>query len=522
MFLLLATALAMPCPTTSAPTADTTHGCVQGLRDGAFEAFLGVPYAEPPVGDRRWARPEPKAPWGRLRAISPGDHCPQTTGTLGGELGPGSGVEDCLYLNVVRPTGTAVGADLPILFFTHGGSHTDGSGTQTLYLDRPELVQQDVILVTHNYRLGQLGWLGHPAMSAEDPDGTSANQGLMDTLLALQWVHDNAAAFGGDPDRITIFGESAGSANTCALLTTPASAGLFSGAILQSGPCVSDYAPLSGPTGPFQESSEDMGRRLGDALGCADPDPTVELACMRSRSTSEVMAVMQGRPGLLGAGESYTLVHDGVLLPRQPAEAFAQGAFHRVPVVVGSTGDEGSIFVIGDPGAQDWTALETRVRFWGLAAGIADRDALVALYGPASYPDPEAAYAAFVGDTAFVCPGRALARTLSDFVPTRLYSFERTPGFLPLYGAYHGAELHYIFGTLPWYAGPNDRGLADTMQQIWAWFARGTLVGPWPTVETGAGQGGTWARLDVPPSVTTGVRATQCDFLEAQGWRALP
>jgi para-nitrobenzyl esterase len=485
------------CTSDAGPAVQTSTGCVIGAQTGDLETFLGVPYAEPPVGDLRWRRPVPVTPWSTpLDATRPGPACPQTNGTLDGALEPGDGDEDCLTLNMLRPPGAS---NLPILFFSHGGSHVDGSGSQALYIDDPALAQS-AIVVTHNYRLGPLGFLSHPLLSAEDPDGVSGNQGLRDTLMALQWVHDNASALGGDPDKVLIFGESAGGLTTCALWMMPEARGLFSAMLTESAPCTNLERPMRRST-LVQESGEDQGSRYAAELGCdRDPDP---LACMRDADVSDVLAALPGQQGLLDAGETYGVVIDGVQLPHGYADALRLGDVAPVPVFATTNADEGLIFTAGIPLANE-AAYRNALRPYALLAR-SSVDELAALYDPADYPSYAAAFSDLFGDYAFVCPTRQM---LADVDGYGLY-FGRDYLGAEVAGAFHGAELGYVFGTLR--AAPAvDAALAETLQAAWTSTVTTPVVdGPWPQIGEG------WVEVGADGAISTvaDLKAEKCAVL---------
>jgi para-nitrobenzyl esterase len=217
----------------------TDHGAVRGVVSGDTYAYRGIPYAAPPVGPLRWRPPAPAACFDGVRdAAMFGARCPQTSDNGEGEV---VGDEDCLQLNVVTPR-AASAEPRPILFWIHGGGFQSGSSSNETFgvniYDPQEVVERTgVIVVTINYRLGPLGWLAHPTLAAEDSHQSTGNYGHLDQIAALAWVKANARAFGGDPDRVTIYGESAGGASVCNLISSPLAAGLFSGAIMQSGGC---------------------------------------------------------------------------------------------------------------------------------------------------------------------------------------------------------------------------------------------------------------------------------------------
>ena len=506
----------VPCPEGLQDAVTTSTGCVQGERVGGLTVFRGVPYAASPVGPLRWRRTEPVEPWSEpLPALAFGPVCPQTNGTLGGDLAPGDGDEDCLYLNVWTPDPDGA---LPVLFFTHGGGHVDGAGSQALY-DGTELADRGAVVVTHNYRLASLGFLAHPLLTGEDPGGTSGNQGLFDTLEALRWVHDNAAAFGGDPDRVLVFGESAGALTSCALLAMPQAEGLFSSAVIQSGPCGSLEKPLSDPSAA-DETAEEFGERFAQELGCAGEADV--LACMRAASTGEILATLPGRVGLTGQGEAYGPNVDGVLLPAPARELIAAGGLHDIAVLAGTNADEATIFTAG------W-AIDTAGESQALVAWFAgllglDVAETMALYAPDAYESPRAALNAFYGDAIFHCPSRSFLRAAGAYLPAWQYSFTHVRSFMEDWGACHGCELSFLFGTGQWFTA-DERALSGAMQEAWVALAAegspsASATGPW--LAFGSDPAEPFMELNTPAQAGSGWRAEQCDFLDAQGWHQYP
>ncbi len=329
-----------------------TGGPAQRRADGVYR---GIPYAAPPVGERRWKPPAPPVSWTDPREFDAyGPVCPQPTA----DGDPMS--EDCLTLNVTAPAEASPagsGNGLPVMVFFHGGSFIGGAGSLSLY-EGENLVDRGVILVTVNYRLGPLGYLAHPLLSAESPDGVSGNYGLLDQIAALTWVRDNIAAFGGDPAKVTIFGQSAGAESVCLLLVSPLARGLFRAAIAESPVMTGSLRPLRTSfldkalaLGPRVRSAEELGLALAEALG-ADKAPDV-LAAMRAASYEELIKSGSGLwrdYGLAVAGLVYGPAVDGVAIPDHPVRLMRGGAWNAVPVMTGTTADESAIFLPGlDP-----------------------------------------------------------------------------------------------------------------------------------------------------------------------------
>jgi para-nitrobenzyl esterase len=447
-------------------TANPPIGPVVGTVGPAMHTFLGVPYAEPPVGPLRWAPPVAKAAWTTPRDASAyGPRCAQ----IGGPFGESGTDEDCLSLNVYVPHRKAVPErDLkgkrPVMVWIHGGAFQNGSAEN--YDPTKLLAAGDVIVVTINYRLGVLGFLAHPALSAESADGVSGNYGILDQQLALRWVRDNIRAFGGDPRRVTIFGESAGGMSVHVHLASPGAAGLFHRAISQSG------AVFQQPT---LEEGETTGTDIADGLGC--PDQTT--ACLRALSVADVLA---GQPSGL---QTTSPVIDGVVLPLPLRDAFDTGAFNRVPVIEGSNRDEMTLFVAGlfDLRGIPVTADNYHAAISGLlGVGAGAAPLLASRYPVDDYPTPAEALSALGTDAAFACNALAADRRLSKWVPTYAYEFDdRNAPMLYLppvsfpYGAAHAAEIQYLFDTpaaFPQALDPDQQRLSATMARYWTKFAR--------------------------------------------------
>lgn len=407
-------------------TVQTSTGAVSGVDLNGITVFRGIPYAAPPVGELRWRAPQPAAPWDGVRACTEfGDMCIQNSGFVGMDAflhHPQS--EDCLYLNIWTPAQSA-GENLPVHFWVHGGGFQGGLGDEPLY-QGVSLVEQGEILVTINYRLGAFGFLAHPSLTAEDPHGTSGNYGLLDQIAALRWVKRNIRAFGGDPNRITINGQSAGAMSVAVLLSSPLTSGLYSGAILQSG------SPRPGAC--TLEGAESYGAALQQKLGCAD------IEAMRALPAEAILAATKPAPG---APLAFLPVVDGYVLQEDPYDAFLGGRIGQVPVIIGSNADEGLFAPVN--GADFASFSEDAKRYFG-----ADYAEFCALYNFT----PENFHRAALDvqrDFAFVNI-RYVLKTLSDTHPCPVYQYYFTEPILlqdgTFIGATHSAELFYVFGTL--------------------------------------------------------------------------
>jgi len=440
----------------------TDKGAVRGVRDQGVDSFLGIRYAAPPVGNLRWRPPRPAAPWsGVAPATAYGNRCAAAASSNG----PRTEAEDCLFVNVQRPTGVRAGERRPVYVFIHGGGLVNGSSNQA---DMAAVVRQTgAVGVTFNYRLGVLGFLGLAGLTAES--GESGNYGFQDQQAALRWIRRNIAAFGGDPRRVTLGGESAGGWSVCGHLVAPGSRGLFAQAMMQSGSC----------TTVTRAQAEASGAKLASAVGCAD------VACLRRTPVSALIDAPQPAVGL---------VRGTPTLPPDPAAAVASGRFARVPVVIGSNRDEGRTFAQGFIGQS-----RTRYEAYVTSTFGASAPAVLARYPwPARADRFTAAYlvGAIMTDSGAVagiggCSDRRLTHALARWTLVYAYEFDhRTgPGLTPIpgyvWGAGHAAELAYLFPSFdngtpiaPTFDAA-ERRLARDMKAAWIRFASTGTPG-WP------------------------------------------
>jgi para-nitrobenzyl esterase len=451
------------------PLVFTFSGPVRGaVTPAGIREFLGIPYAAPPVGNLRWRPPVAHAPWFQpLEATNFANHCPQPPSPFG----RASITEDCLFLNVFTPLSSDSFRLHPVMVWIHGGALVTGESDD---YDPTALVEDGVIVVTINYRLGALGFLAHPAFAAEntDPDhdrdidsNSAGDYGLMDQQQALRWVRDNILFFGGDPLNVTIFGESAGGLSVFSHLVSPPAAGLFHKAIIESGSYALTTQTLA--------TAEAAGTAFATAAGCTSQTA----ACLRALPITAILANEDP------AG--YTPNIDGEFLPLSLGTALATGQFHRVPVIQGTNHDEWRLFTALDfdltigPIANNEAAYEAALAtLVGPAAPIVS-----AQYPLASFPSADIAFATAGTDAAFACPALAADLSMSPFVPVSPYEFndENAPqDFLPPvsfpYAAAHASELQYLF-TLPVTVPrqpltAQQLQLSSTMQHYWTNFAK--------------------------------------------------
>lgn len=422
-----------PSPVLCDDPVATRDGAIRGEADGeATCRYLGIPYAAPPVEDLRWRPPAPAIAWSGIRdATHFAPHCAQKSVMEVVNFDPArEGSEDCLTVNVWRPR---TPGPHPVMVWYHGGGLYGGTANTPMYHSAPLATAGDVVVVTVNYRLAVFGYLATPGLAAEDPHGSAGNYGLLDQVAALRWVRENAAAFGGDPDNVTIFGESAGGWSVCSLLTTPLSAGLFHKAIMESGGC---NAVTS------MERGFEVGARVAEALGCAPEDTP----CMRAAPAGRVLR--RGVQFELKGFEWMPRI-DGWVVPAAPVTMIREGAYHKVPFLAGANRDEVKVAVAFSP-SQYLDGAEGYERRLVDKFGADAAPAIEALYDLGQYRRPAAAYRQMFTEVALLCPTFRGVSTLAEGgTPAWLYRFDFDRfRFGRLVGAAHGMELPFVFGTL--------------------------------------------------------------------------
>jgi para-nitrobenzyl esterase len=441
-------------------TVKVAQGTLHGQVAGDVVSFKGVPFAAPPVGELRWKPPQAPASWKGVReAAAYGASCMQMGQARSG--GTQNQSEDCLYLNVWRPA-KAPSAKLPVMVWIHGGAFIQGSGSAAIY-DGTHFAERGVVLVTVNYRLGRLGFFAHPALTAENAKGPLGNYGLMDNIAALKWVKANAAAFGGDPNNVTVFGESAGGVLVNFLMAAPEAKGLFSKAISESGFGRSAGLPIRGDAA---RTGEKIGLTFAQGAGITGAGPDAAKA-LRALSAQQLSAPVSG----LGDPGIPSPMVDGVVVPEPPPEAFAKGHEAKVPYIAGGNSFEASLF---PQAAQNPEA--TLGRLGPL------RERVVAAYGGA----PADVANDLTTETTVIEPNRHLARLhTKNGHPSWVYYFSYVPAAQrsAVHGLAHGGEIIYVFDNLrdePMTIGqrtiaaatPEDHRIGDQAIAYWVAFAK--------------------------------------------------
>jgi para-nitrobenzyl esterase len=492
---------------------ETEEGPVKGFLVNGVAEFLGIPYAAPPVGNLRWKPPQKHASWTNvLQATAFGPICAQIT-TLGAFAGPANNNEDCLYLNVFTPdVDPAAREKFPVIVWIHGGGNVDGESND---YDASKLASQGhTVVVTLNYRLGLLGFLAHPALDAEGHH--FANYGILDQQFALKWVQQNIAEFGGDKNNVTLGGQSAGSVDVSANVVSPLAAGLFQRAIFESG--LVEPAPLA-----FAES---VGAKFGVAAGCGSGASAAVAKCLRNLSVAQIMT-LQGTAAASGpfvAGG--TGIADGQIVPSGGfLSAFKSGQFNHMPIMSGSTEDEGNFnigiseFFSGPPrvptSEADFTNFITATFSGPSGPGGSGPDypagtvnKVKAQYPLSAYPTPQLVFDAVETDSGVLCQQHALNKVLAPQVPvyayefadrTAPYYFPKMPGFVPL--AAHTTDIQYLFPLfhggptgIPHQLNNKQEQLSDELVAAWTNFA---------STGNPNGQGNTsWPRYEIAPGKT--------------------
>lgn len=478
------------------PIVQTANGPVEGFLSNSVAEFLGIPYAAPPVGTLRWKPPQAHSPWTKtLKATAYGGRCAQVT-TLGVFAGPATSNEDCLFINVFSPN-LQKGANLPVIFWIHGGGNLDGESND--YDGSKMALQGNTVVVTINYRLNVMGFLAVPSLDNEGHN--FANYGLMDQQFALKWVRNNIASFGGDPHNVTVGGQSAGAEDTGFAMLSPLAKGLLDRGICES------FCPTGNL--PTVSAAEAIGTQFAGAAGCGNKTGEAQAICLRNVPAATVEALA----GTASAASKFVLgpILDGTVLPTQPPTAWANGQFTHIPLINGNVQDEEDFSLaiseyFSKPrqpptGTQYMNYIATTYASPPYPAGTAQK--ILSMYALNAYPSAQVAWDR-VGTDPGICGEMRLNSTLASQIPVYAYLFEdqtppmyfpKMPGFVPL--AYHTSDIQYLF---PLYHGGQGRPhlltgdqvtLSDQLVSAWTKFAwtgnpSGQGSSPWPQYSTNA------------------------------------
>jgi para-nitrobenzyl esterase len=503
-----AAATTEPCP--APPTSDalvvaTDKGLVKGTQNGIVSAFQGIPFAKPPIGKLRFMPPVPADGWSGVKDASKrGDICAQIS--MEGKL---MGSEDCLTLNVwtpALPTATSC-KKLPVLFWLYGGADMWGGAADGQSIANAE----NAILVSFNYRVGPLGFLAHPALTAASPHHTSGNNGLLDAQLALQWVQDNIAAFGGDKTHVMIFGQSAGAINTCALVASPLSKGLFSSALMESGNCAAETLAYRYPRG--EAVAVGAGCALShDVVSCLQNAPVSSIldtggATFVASFASQIVTTSIDPAHVEDLPFAPTI--DDYVLDAKPEATIKAGKHNHVPLVIGTNSEELKFGAPASPfpavpiaSCLEYAALVTAV-FPGIAVPLLQKY-------PCNVLDPKSGYEE-IGDVAtdafFTCPSRRALRAAAATQTEPVYHYLFSRG-----NAVHSVEVGYVFGAVT--SSPDDVALSHQMMSYWVNFAatgnpNGAGLPTWNQYDPAADSA---IKLDVPIGTVSGFEASGCNF----------
>ncbi len=501
-------------PDARAELVRTDAGVVRGVASAHGKAFLGVPFAAPPVGALRFHAPQPAAAWKDVRdATQAGPACLPRY-----RFGQKQVSEDCLTLNIYAPPGPAPAHPRAVMVWIYGGALELGSNAD--YDLSALAARQNVIVVAPNYRLGVFGFFAHPSLRGEG-EGAYA---LLDQQAALRWVHRNIAAFGGDAHNLTVFGESAGAWSICYQLASPGARGLFQRAILQSGSCLASDSSVT------RAEAERGGTRMAQTLGCERASDVA--ACLRDLPAEALADATPQRRGLTGS-DAWAPMAGGDVLPVMPAEAIANAQHAQVPVLIGNNRDEGRLFAqllsyIGKLTLR--SGYEARIqRMYAAPAPI------MAHYADVAAQSRWEAFADIVTDGGFACPTRRLGQALRTHAAVYAYEFDdpqapyglwRLPFSRPL-GAFHASELAYLFQR-PWVLSGDpqfsaaQQAFSDTLQDYWGAFARtgdpnGGGRPPWPRFDGDTPLTVSPHRIGATPDF---VQRHRCAFWDAQAQAA--
>lgn len=455
---------------------ETRTGAVQGVAEGGSVVYRGLPYALPPVGDLRWRGPQPVRPWQGVRVADQfGPDCMQIPYKADAAPLGVKPSEDCLYINVWTPTGSALGKR-PVMVWIYGGGFVNGGSSPPVYSGRA-FAESGVVFVSFNYRLGRFGFFAHPALTREAAEAPTGNYAILDQIAALRWVRDNIASFGGDPDNVTIFGESAGGMSVHTLATTSLAKGLFHKAIVMSG----GGRDLMGPQRTAAEA-EAIGVGFAQENGIAG-DGSEALAALRTLPADSVMSGLNLMT-LFDAKDFTPLYADGQVVRRPIDAAYAGGDGVVIPMVIGANDADG--FFFGGGLEEAYAPL-----------GAARRAEAESLYDPEGRGDPMRIGVAISADTMFIEPARHVARIISERgQPVFTYRFGYVPEYLrtKVPGAFHASELPFVFATVEARHGDNttpaDRAAARKIHDYWVGFARSGVPSsagaPWSQYDAAA------------------------------------
>jgi len=506
----------------SAPVK-VSSGQLKGFEESnrASCAYLGIPYATPPVGELRWKAPQPPAKWDGVRTYD--NYSPWCMQKPNMPFDPTLRTskhtmsEDCLYLNVWRPKKSG---KFPVMVWIHGGGYTTGSGNIDMYRGDRLSARGDVVVVNFNYRLNAFGFLAGDALKKEDPNGGTGNYGSLDQIAALKWVRENIAAFGGDPGNVTIFGESAGGWSVCTMVATPLSKGLFQRAIIESGGCDQSIS---------LEEAQKHFAEVAAKVGCGPDD----LACLRKAPAGILLE--KAWSDLIGAKLVYVNHNDGYFLKKTPRQTIMAGEHNKVPMIVGSNRDEAKpMLILGRYRHMNKRKYAKTLK----NESPGNYEKVLAFYPLDKYPNAKAAFSAVMTDRLLGCPGYLGAEALARQGTVYYYRFDYDNIRLSkTLGAFHGLEIPFIYDAFdrkpiktafPKGKRKEAEKLSQAMMAYWVAFARAgdpnnaSGLPKWPTFNPAGDRQRIVFNLKITVMAEPKERDEQCGFWATQPWMVEP
>jgi para-nitrobenzyl esterase len=499
------------CHADSSTVVCVDGGAVQGVKQGATLAFKGIPYAQPPVGPLRWKPPVTDVHWNGVRDGSQyGAMCPQVVN------GKVEGSEDCLFINVWRPEEKPK-HPLPVMIWLTGGGNHQYSGAGSpgfggVVYNGEKLVPEGVVVVTYNPRLNALGFLAHPAFDAERPEKISGNYGSLDQVAMLKWVRKNISAFGGDPERVFLFGASAGGGNICALITSPQTRGLIHGAAMESS------VPSGCEIPTLQDVENDTGKRVVHAVGCDTASDVA--ACMRSKSAEEIVGAIPGQ--FTVTPRTYGPNLDGHLFKEEPIKVITEKKTPAMPIIIGNTTGETIAWADTAGKVTDQASYEAAI---DRVFGAKSRDKILTVYPAKNYASPRAAFAQVTTDAEFTCQSHRVALAFAKahknpvFRYVFNYSLDNDPAVKAV-GVAHTIEHAFLFNWQGKYKpSESDLTVQRYMVGYWSRMAKdgnpnGAGAPKWQSVSPG--QDG-YLEISANPQMKAAADYGHCDF-----WDTIP
>jgi para-nitrobenzyl esterase len=467
---------------------ETDAGQIAGFQQGELQVFLGIPFAAPPVGDLRWRPPAPVEPWEGVKETKKfAPACPQPLAA-----DPNLSMsEDCLYLNVWTPAKTT-DEKLPVMIFFYGGAFGKIAGSMPLY-NGTGLAEKGVVVVTPNYRVGALGFLAHPELDAESPDNSSGNYGLLDQIAAMEWVQRNIDAFGGDPSRVTIFGQSAGGESILIHLTSPLSKGLYQQAIVESGTFWTNGAEINALNS--KDNAEKLGESYAESLGISGPDVISQMRMLKYQDLTNATPWPSSSFQMVNSRHFEPTI-DGWVIPDDPEIVFRLNNQNSVPLIIGNNLNDGTTLAANANMTVPEFQMYIQEKFGK------DADIILAKYPANSTAEVQVQLEQIMTDYDFTDAVKFVAGSMAELNQNTyryLYSYV-LPG--QPYGAFHGSETILLF-KVPIQQNPVSDSVSENLIDLWTRFAKtgdpnGGMNITWPAYSQESGQ---YLDIGAAPSV---------------------